>query len=75
MKEIEPCYRILGAKIQQLRLTLGVSQADFAKRLGHTRTSLCNIEAGRQRILLHQVEPIAAAFGTTPRHLMKGIWW
>lgn len=46
MKPIEPCYRLLGAKI----------------------------ETGRQRLLLDDVEKFAAAFGTTPKNLMRGIW-
>lgn len=39
------------------------------------RTSIANIEAGRQRLLLHDVEKFAAAFGTEARILLKGIWW
>ncbi len=38
------------------------------------RASIANIEAGRQRILLHDVETLAKAFGTTPRALLKGMW-
>ena len=71
--EIEPCYRALGARIQMIRQTIDMSQADLAKRIGYTRTSLVNIEAGRQRVPMHQVEEIAKALATTPRNLLKGI--
>lgn len=71
----EACYQAIGSRIRMLRNALGITQEDLAKRLRVTRTSLASIEIGRQRIRLDQVEEIAAAIGTTPRGLMKGIWW
>ncbi len=71
---IEPVYRAVGVRIEMIRAAIGMTQADLAKRVGYTRTSLVNIEAGRQRLPLHQVEQIAQALGTNPRHLLKGIW-
>lgn len=73
-KIIEPIYRHIGAKVQQLRTLLDVRQEDLAKKCGLTRCSIANIEAGRQRILLHDVETIATALGTSPRALLKGMW-
>lgn len=70
----EPIYRHIGAKIQQLRTSLGWKQEDLAKKVGLQRTSIANIEAGRQRMLLHDVEAFAIAFQTTPRNLLKGMW-
>lgn len=70
----EPIYRHIGAKVQQMRTLLDLKQEDVAKRCNLTRTSIANIEAGRQRILLHDVETLAKAFGTTPRALLKGMW-
>ncbi len=72
---IDPVYRQLGAKVQAIRESLGWTQADLAKRVGLTRTSITNFEAGRQRILLHDAEKFAKAFGVEMRHLFKGIWW
>ncbi len=60
--------------MEQTRTVLGWTQADLAKRIGLTRTSVVNIEAGRQRVLLHDVEKIAAAFQMSPKQLMRGIW-
>lgn len=74
MKPIEPVYRLLGAKIEVVRTTLGWTQLELAKKVGLTRTSIVNIEAGRQRILLHDVEKISTAFGMTPKMFLKGIW-
>jgi transcriptional regulator with XRE-family HTH domain len=73
-KEIEPIYRQFGSKIESLRTALGLSQAELAKRVGLTRTSIVNIEAGRQRVLLDDVEKFSGAFATSPKFLMRGIW-
>jgi transcriptional regulator with XRE-family HTH domain len=58
-----------------MRELLDITQTDLASRMTITRPSLANIEAGRQRILVHQIQTIARALGTTPKSLMKGIWW
>lgn len=72
---IEPCYVMLGAKVRMIREALGLDQAELAKRIDLTRPSVSNIEAGNQRVSVHQVEALARAIGTTPKNLMKGIWW
>ena len=74
-KPIEPVYRAIGARLRYIRETLGHSQHDVAKKIGLTRVSIVNVEAGRQRILLHDIEKIAEAFSMTPRQFMKGIWF
>ena len=73
-KQIEPVYRLLGAKVEMMRNTLGWTQDDLAKRIGLSRASIANLELGRQRLMMHHVEKIANAFNTTTKHLMKGIW-
>ncbi len=73
-KTIEPVYRSLGAKIEQLRTTLGWTQDELAQKVGLTRGSVANIETGRQRILLHDVDTFAAAFNVSPKILLRGIW-
>lgn len=72
--ELQPVYRALGARIQMVREAIGMSQQELAKRTGYSRPSIVNMEAGRQRIALHQVESIAGALSSSPKHLMKGIW-
>jgi transcriptional regulator with XRE-family HTH domain len=76
-KPIEACHIALGARIRMIREALGISQDELAERMPKavTRSSLANIELGRQRFLLDRVEDFARAMGTTPKHLMKGIWW
>lgn len=73
-KDMESCYRAFGARVEQIRDALGLTQQELAKRLKLSRGSLANIETGRQRVLLHTVEEIAKALGTKPIVLMKGIW-
>lgn len=72
---IEACHIALGARVRLIRETLGLSQDDLSKRVGLKRASIANIEVGRQRFLLDGVEDFAKALGTTPKHLLKGIWW
>lgn len=71
---IEPVYPFLGNKIKHMRDTLGIEQAELARRIGCTRAHIANIETGKSRIMLHDVEAIAKAFGIQAKHLMKGIW-
>lgn len=72
---VEAVYQSLGARVRMIRETLGLSQADLAKKVGLTRVSVVNIEAGRQRLLAHTIETFAVGLGVSPKHLMKGIWW
>jgi transcriptional regulator with XRE-family HTH domain len=74
-KPIEAVYASLGARIRMIRETLGLQQEELAKRIGRERTTVVNFENGKQRILVDDVEDYARALGTTPKHLLKGIWW
>jgi transcriptional regulator with XRE-family HTH domain len=74
-KPIEAVYVSLGARVRMIRETLGLQQAELAKRVSLERTSIVNFENGKQRILVDDLEDYARALGTTPKHLLKGIWW
>jgi transcriptional regulator with XRE-family HTH domain len=74
-KPIEACHAALGMRIRLIREALGLSQDELSKRVNLRRASIANIETGRQRFLLDGVEDFARALGTTPKHLLKGIWW
>lgn len=67
-------YKRLGPEIKKRRERLGMTQAELGVIVGMTRSSIANIEAGRQRILLHDVYGFCAAFNVTPQTLMKEIW-
>ena len=74
-KPIEGIYQGLGARVRMIREALGINQEELAKRVGLQRTSIVNFEAGRQRVPMHDVESLARALGTTPKNLLKGLWW
>lgn len=74
-KPIEAVYVAFGVRVRMIRETLGLQQAELAKRVGLTRTSVVNIECGRQRVLLDDVAKFSMALGTSCKSLMKGIWW
>ena len=70
----EPIYRLIGAKIEQTRNALGWTQLELANKVHMSRGSIANIELGRQRILLHDIEKFASAFNMQPKALLRGVW-
>lgn len=63
--EIEPIYQRMGEVVRDLRHEAGWTQEDLACQIGLTRTSITNIEVGRQRLMMHQVAELADVFGIT----------
>lgn len=61
-------YREIGRKIRDARARVApkLSQDNLAKRLGMSRASVVNIEAGRQHPPLHLLWQIAEILGTDP---------
>lgn len=66
---------MVGHKVALTRNILGWSQEKLADKVGLSRASIANIEGGRQRVDLDGVETFCIAFGITPHHFMKGIWF
>lgn len=54
-------YITLGKRIQEARQRTPLTQAQLAAALGLSRTSVTNIENGRQQILVHTLYAIATA--------------
>jgi len=69
----EALYQQFGRFLKAHRLQKGLSQEQLALRLGLSRTSITNIERGRQKVLLHQVFEIAAALEITPEALIPTV--
>ncbi len=65
-------YEILGIRIQIFRESKKWNQGVLAKKVGLSRTSIANIESGRQRVLAHQLRDFAQALNTTVLKLTKG---
>jgi transcriptional regulator with XRE-family HTH domain len=63
-------YIAAGRRIRTVREGRGLSQAILAQRIGFTRSSVANLEAGRQRITLHLFVLIAKALGVNPDALL-----
>ena len=59
--DINALYSEIGRRIQSHRSQRGITQADLAQRVSLTRTSITNIEGGKQSILVHTVYAIASA--------------
>jgi DNA-binding XRE family transcriptional regulator len=54
-------YRRLGATLAERRLELLLTQLELAKAVHLSRASVANIEAGRQKLLIHQLADFAKA--------------
>jgi transcriptional regulator with XRE-family HTH domain len=62
-------YRGFGTKVRQARGG-GLTQEELAARVKLSRTSIANIEAGRQRVPLHMLHVFAQALGVAPESLL-----
>lgn len=60
----------VGRALRTARVKAGVSQATLGRRIGFTRSSVSNLEAGRQRIALHLFVLIAEALAVKPAALL-----
>ncbi|WP_208407675.1 helix-turn-helix domain-containing protein [Xanthomonas sp. 60] len=60
----------LGAAVKARRMALGVSQEDFAERLGMHRTQLGHIEQGKKDCRLTTLIRLADALGLSASTLL-----
>lgn len=68
---VESCYQRLGSALRERRTIMGFTQETIANQLGISRTSLVNIEAGRQRIALHDVFAFSSALQIAPEKILQ----
>jgi transcriptional regulator with XRE-family HTH domain len=63
--QIEPFYTLLARRIRDLRISRGITQEELGSRLTPPmkRTSVVNIESGKQRIYAHTLIEIAQILG------------
>lgn len=69
-RDPEAVYRAFGRKLREIRQRKRVPQQELATFSGLTRSSIANIESGKQRVLLHQVLLFAWALDATVDELM-----
>lgn len=70
MDELDRFYVRLGERIRDLRTQRRLSQDALAKLVELNRTSVTNIERGRQKLLLHTLVDFARALGVEPAKLI-----
>jgi len=64
-----PAGETFGAKLQRLRTTRGLSQADVAEKLGLSAVAISNWESDRSFPRHHRLEELANALGVPRQHL------
>jgi transcriptional regulator with XRE-family HTH domain len=69
---IEPFYRQLGLRLQELRGRRGLTQEQLGSLLEPktTRASIANIENGKQRVLTHTLVQLARALKVSVAELV-----
>ena len=72
-RKIDSFYVAIGEKIRTARINAGMSQAALARIIGFNRSSVANLEAGRQRVALHLFVLIVEALHADPSSLLSDI--
>ncbi|MDQ6794932.1 MAG: helix-turn-helix domain-containing protein [Chloroflexota bacterium] len=67
---MEPFYPEFGDMLRAARKAKGVSQDEVSKGVGLSRTSVANIERGRQRLSLHLLMDFARVLDVEPCDLL-----
>ncbi|MEU6326751.1 helix-turn-helix transcriptional regulator [Streptomyces sp. NPDC047049] len=63
-------YECFGDRVRRARTALGLNQQALGDAVGLNRTSISNIEKGRQRVALHMLYEFAAALRVEPEALL-----
>lgn len=63
-------YEEVGRRLRQARTEADLTQQQLAAKVGLSRASVANIEAGRQPFLLHSLNAFAAALEVKPCALL-----
>src|SRR5688500_17669689 len=63
-------YAEVGRRVRQAREERGLTQEALGSLVSLTRTSVTNIEKGRQKILTHTLVDLAVALQTSPTKLL-----
>ena len=56
-------YNLIGEGVKQQRIRVGMTQVQLADAVGVLRTSIANIEAGRQKLPLHLLYKLCMELG------------
>lgn len=72
-QSIDSLYALTGSNIRQARKRREWNQADLAAEVGLTRSSIANVEAGRQKLPIHGLLRIAGALNVRPDSLLPAL--
>lgn len=67
---IENVYKLVGARINELRQARRLTLEQLGARIGHHKSSVSNMERATQRIPLHVLQQISSVLGVTLRDLL-----
>jgi transcriptional regulator with XRE-family HTH domain len=75
MRSVETMYARLGAELRRRRRQKGLTQVELARRVDPEstrigRSSIANIEGGKQRVALHLFLALAEALDVDPAELL-----
>ena len=65
-----PFYKEFGRRLQRARRDAHVTQAELARGIGLSRTSIANIESGRQPVDIHTAVVLSHVLGTQIEKLL-----
>ncbi len=68
--EVDHLYKTIGKQVRARREVMRLTQEDLARRIWLTRTSITNIEQGRQKIQVHTLCALAEALQVAPSALL-----
>jgi len=63
-------YEAFGERVRRARAAQGMNQQELGSAVGLNRTSISNIEKGRQRVALHMLFEFAAVLKVEPESLL-----
>lgn len=66
----DPVLEVFGGRVRDHRTAAGLTQRLLAERVGLTRASVSNIEAGFQDVTVRRLLVLAHALDTTPAELL-----
>jgi DNA-binding XRE family transcriptional regulator len=70
IRGVEPIYLEFGRRFKAARIAAGFNQEFVASFVGLSRTSITNIESGRQRFPLHVAYQLADSIGQNLKDLL-----
>lgn len=65
-------YNLIGESVRRQRIRVDMTQAQLANAVGVLRTSIANIEAGRQKPPLHLLYKLCMEFGVEVADILPG---